>query len=162
MSCSNPAAVDHPAADRARRRSDPMGGPAVAAVVPVEYTFVFDNPADVPVVVLDDGLWRIVDLRFLGSRFSTTFADRLVAVVGKRVCVSARPWFETVDKAEKEISGYSAPLAERTWGGALLVEMKLPEYRSPWAALYPDILTWLARLANAAVDGRCSPYSRRR
>jgi hypothetical protein len=161
MSCPNTAAVDHPVAERARRRSDPMGGPAVVAA-PVEHTFVFDNPDDVPVVVFDDSLWRVIDLRFLGSRFGTTFADRLVAVVGKRVCVSARPWFETVAAATKEINGYSGPLAERTWGGALLVESKLPRYRSPWAALYPEIIPWLERLANATVDGRCSAATRRR
>lgn len=61
---------------RARRRPGTLTGAAAAAAGEHEYRFVFEDFHDIPVVVHTDELWRIVDLKFFGSRFGTPQVER--------------------------------------------------------------------------------------
>jgi hypothetical protein len=140
-----------------RRPVTRCGTAAAAADEPDVYEFVFDTLDDIPVIVHRDELWTICDMRFLGSRFGTPHADRLTAVVvDGRFCVAARPWFETDEKSVNETGGYTGTIATRRFNGTLLVESRLPQFRSPLALQYPHILTWLERLTVATIAGRVS------
>jgi hypothetical protein len=120
------------------------------------YRFVFDDFDHVPVVVFRDELWTFCDMRFL-RHFGASFSDRLAAVVADgRVCVSARPWFDTDENSRTELGCHTGTIAYRRWGGALLVETRLPRYRSPLAERFPYVLNWLERIALATVGGRVS------
>jgi hypothetical protein len=142
---------------RARRRPVLAGAAAAAAAELGVYWFEFDTLNDIPVIVHRDELWTICDMRFLGSRFGTPHADRLTAVVcDGRFCVSARPWFETDENSVNECGCYTGAIATRRFDGALLVESRLPQFRSPLALQYPHILTWLERLTVATIAGRVS------
>lgn len=140
---------------RARRRPANHHGAAVAALDDDAYRFVFENFGQVPVVVHTDELWRIVDLRFL-RHFGTPFPDRLAAVVAdNRVCVAAAPWWGgDHETARIEHNGYGGTIASRKWGGALLVETRLPRFRSSLAEKHPHVLRWMERIVRATVDGR--------
>jgi hypothetical protein len=143
-------------AQRARRRPVNHRGAAVAALDDDAYRFVFDDFDHVPVVVFKDELWTICDVRFLRV-FNTPFPDRLAAVVADgRVCVAGRPWFPTDDAGGSELGCYTGVIAHRRWNGALLVETRLPRYRSPLAERFPYVLNWLERIALATVGGRVS------
>ena len=141
-----------------RRRPDsPNGAAAAAADEPGVYSFEFDALDDIPVIVHRDELWTICDMRFLGSRFGTAPADRLTAIVADgRFCVAARPWFETDENSINETGTYTGAIASRRFNGVLLVESRLPQFRSPLALHYPHILTWLERLTVATIAGRVS------
>lgn len=140
-----------------RRPATRCGAAAAAADEPDVYEFVFDTLDDVPRIIHADELWQIVDLRFLGSRFGTPQADRLTAIVADgRFCVAARPWFETHENSVNETGGYTGAIASRRFNGVLLVESRLPRFRSPLAERYPSILTWLERLTIATIQGRVS------
>jgi len=143
---------------RARRRPDsPTGAAAAAADKHKTYSFVFDTLDDIPVIVHRDELWTICDMRFLGSRFGTPQADRLTAIVADgRFCVAARPWFLTDATSVNECGCYTGAIASRRFNGVLLVESRLPQFRSPMAERYPHILTWLERLTVATIEGRVS------
>jgi hypothetical protein len=143
---------------RARRRPDsPIGAAAAAAAEHDVFSFEFDTLNDIPVIVHRDELWTICDMRFLGSRFGTPQADRLTAIVADgRFCVAARPWFETDENSINECGMFTGAIASRRFNGVLLVESRLPQFRSPLAARYPSILTWLERLTVATIEGRVS------
>ena len=116
----------------------------------------FHSYDDVPVVVHADDLWTIVDLRFL-RQFGGPPGDRLAAiVVDGRVCVSARPWFQTDDANGEELGLYTGVIATRRWNGTLLVETRLPRYRSPLAERFPHVLDAIESLVVATVTQNVS------
>ena len=140
---------------RARRCPVPPSGAAAAAVAAGVklYAWNFRTFDDVPAIVHTDELWQVVDLKFL-RQFSTPPGDRLAAIVADgRVCVAARPWFETDENSRDELGCYTGTIATRRWAGTLLVETRLPRYRSPHAARWPWLLDTIEQLVVATVSG---------
>jgi len=140
---------------RARRCPVSPNGAAAAAVAAGVKLFAWDfhTCEDVPAVVHSDDLWQVVDLKYL-RQFGTPPEDRLAGIVADgRVCVAARPWFETGRNAVNETGTFTGAIATRRWAGTLLVETRLPRYRSPHAARWPWLLNELEQIVVATVSG---------
>jgi len=143
---------------RARRRPElPLGAAAAAVARGVElHAWNFHSFDDVPVVVHADELWTMVDLRFL-RQFGGDSGDRLAAIVADgRICVAARPWFQTDEKSRDEVGLYTDAIATRRWNGTLLVDSRLPRYCSELGARFPNVLNTIESLVIATVSGNVS------
>jgi hypothetical protein len=139
---------------RARRRPDSPTGAAAAAVAGGVklYAWNFRTFDDVPAIVHVDELWQVCDLKFL-RQFGTPPEDRLAAIVADgRICVAARPWFETDENSRDELGCYTGTIATRRWAGTLLVETRLPRYRSPHAARWPWLLDTIEEIVVAVAS----------
>jgi hypothetical protein len=140
---------------RARRRPELPSGAAAAAVAGGVklYAWNFRTFDDVPAIVHTDELWQVVDLKFL-RQFGTPLEDRLAAIVADgRICVAARPWFLTNENSMNETGTFTGTIATRRWAGTLLVETRLPRYRSPHAERWPWLLDTVEQLVVATVSG---------
>lgn len=143
---------------RARRCPVPPTGAAAAAVAGgiKLHAWNFRSLHDVPVVVHADELWTIIDLRFL-RQLGTPPGNRLAAIVADgRICVAGVPWFGSDHTGRDELGCYTGVIASRRWRGTLLVDTRLPRYRSPIAERFPYLLNTIESLVVATVSGNVS------